>query len=117
MWLTLPNNSKELDPYTKGLPADIEKQLADKYGSLFKLFMKYEQHIDRVTFWGLSDRNTWLNNWPIRGRTNYPLPFNRDLSAKPEVFKVNFNSGRQVSTVQFKITALLFLRHHVTPKQ
>lgn len=79
--------SNELDPYTKGLPADVEKQLADKYGNLFRLFIKYEQHIDRVTFWGLSDRNTWLNNWPIRGRTNYPLPFNRDLTAKKEVKK------------------------------
>jgi endo-1,4-beta-xylanase len=86
--------SKELDPYTNGLPADIEKQLADKYGSLFRLFMKYEKHITRVTFWGLSDRNTWLNNWPIRGRTNYPLPFNRDLSAKAEVVKAILEAAR-----------------------
>ena len=76
---------KELDPYTDGLPREIEKKLADSYKSLFTLFMKYEQKIDRVTFWGLSDRNTWLNNWPIRGRTNYPLPYNRDLSVKAEV--------------------------------
>jgi len=76
---------KELDPYTDGLPKDIEKKLADSYQSLFKLFMKYESKIDRVTFWGLSDRNTWLNNWPIRGRTNYPLPYNRDLSVKTQV--------------------------------
>jgi endo-1,4-beta-xylanase len=77
--------NKELDPYKSGLPTDIEQKLADRYASLFELFVKYEKNIDRVTFWGLSDRDTWLNNWPIRGRTNYPLPFNRDLSSKTKV--------------------------------
>ena len=77
--------NKELDPYKSGLPPEIEQKLADKYTSLFELFVKYEKNIDRITFWGLSDRDTWLNNWPIRGRTNYPLPFNRDLSSKTKV--------------------------------
>jgi endo-1,4-beta-xylanase len=86
--------SKELDPYKAGLPKDIEKQLATRYGSIFELFVKYEQHIERITFWGLSDRNTWLNDWPVRGRTNYPLPFNRDLSAKPGVIEAIIKSGR-----------------------
>jgi len=79
--------SKELDPYKDGLPKEIEKKLADRYKSLFQLYMKYEKNIDRVTFWGLTDRNTWLNNWPIRGRTNYPLPYNRDMSVKTQVKK------------------------------
>lgn len=76
---------KELDPYSDGLPKDVEKKLADRYKALFELFMKYEKNIDRITFWGLSDRNTWLNNWPIRGRTNYPLPYNRDMTVKQKV--------------------------------
>ena len=79
--------SKELDPYKDGLPKEIEKKLADRYKSIFQLYMKYEKNIDRITFWGLTDRNTWLNNWPIRGRTNYPLPYNRDMSVKTEVKK------------------------------
>ena len=79
--------SKELDPYKDGLPKEIEKKLADRYKSLFQLYMKYEKNIDRITFWGLTDSNTWLNNWPIRGRTNYPLPYNRDMSVKTEVKK------------------------------
>ncbi|MFP9116033.1 endo-1,4-beta-xylanase [Flavobacterium sp. RHBU_3] len=76
---------ERLNPYTAGLPTDVQQQLADRYGNIFKLFVKYSDNIDRVTFWGLSDRNTWLNNWPIRGRTNYPLPFSRDLSLKKDV--------------------------------
>ena len=78
---------KELDPYKNGLPKDIENKLAYRYKSLFQLFMKYKEKIDRVTFWGLSDSTSWLNNWPIRGRTNYPLHYNRDLTVKTEVKK------------------------------
>jgi endo-1,4-beta-xylanase len=36
-----------------------------------------------VTFWGVHDGRTWLNNWPVRGRTNHPLLWDRDLRAKP----------------------------------
>ena len=25
---------------------------------------------------------SWFNNWPVNGRVNYPLLFNRDLTAK-----------------------------------
>lgn len=86
---------EQLNPYTAGLPADVEQQLAGRYGNIFKLFVKYSDHIDRVTFWGLSDRNTWLNNWPIRGRMNYPLPFNRDLSPKKEVLAKIFEAAKK----------------------
>ncbi|MDX5337951.1 MAG: endo-1,4-beta-xylanase, partial [Cyclobacteriaceae bacterium] len=41
-----------------------------------------QDKIERVTFWGLSDRTSWLNNWPVRGRTNYPLLFNREKQLK-----------------------------------
>ncbi len=76
---------EELNPYKEGLPIEVEEKLAERYKNLFELFMKYEKNIDRVTFWGLSDRDTWLNNWPIRGRTNYPLPYNRNLGVKTKV--------------------------------
>ena len=35
-----------------------------------------------MTFWGLSDGQSWLNNWPVQGRRNYPLLFGRDLKPK-----------------------------------
>jgi len=77
--------SKELDPYKNGLPAEVEQRLAARYKSFFKLFIKFKENIDRITFWGLSDGDTWLNNWPIRGRNNYPLLYNRDMSVKTKV--------------------------------
>ena len=72
-----------LNPYRDGLPADVQQQLAERYAALFRLFVKHRQHITRVTLWGLDDRQTWLNNFPVRGRTNHPLLFDRDLQPKP----------------------------------
>jgi endo-1,4-beta-xylanase len=39
--------------------------------------------ITRVTFWGVDDAQSWLNDFPVKGRKNYPLLFDRQLSAKP----------------------------------
>ena len=36
-----------------------------------------------VTVWGLDDGTSWLNGFPVRGRTNHPLLFDRQLKAKP----------------------------------
>ncbi|SDD25553.1 endo-1,4-beta-xylanase [Algoriphagus faecimaris] len=68
--------------YVDALPAEIEDQLVSRYASLFKLFKKHSDKISRVTFWGLHDGSTWLNNWPVRGRTNYPLLFDREMLLK-----------------------------------
>jgi endo-1,4-beta-xylanase len=35
--------------------------------------------------WGVSDATSWKNNFPVRGRTDYPLLFDRDYQAKPIV--------------------------------
>jgi endo-1,4-beta-xylanase len=72
-----------LDPYKAGLPEEVEQKLASRYAELFSVLVKHSDVIDRVTFWGVSDADTWLNNWPIRGRTNYPLLFDREHKPKP----------------------------------
>ncbi|GAB3522515.1 endo-1,4-beta-xylanase [Emticicia fontis] len=81
-------NNAESNPYPNGLPDEVQKQLADDYETLFKLFLKHKDKIIRVTFWGVNDGDSWLNNWPIRGRTNYPLLFDRNNQPKPAYFKV-----------------------------
>jgi endo-1,4-beta-xylanase len=70
------------DPYRAGLPDEVQQKLADRYGGLFALFMRYPQ-VTRVTLWGVSDGETWLNNYPVRGRTNYPMLWDRQLHPKP----------------------------------
>ena len=54
--------------------------------NLFKLFLKHKDKITRVTFWGVHDGQSWLNGWPIRGSTNYPLLFDRALNPKPAYY-------------------------------
>ncbi|MBX3747221.1 MAG: endo-1,4-beta-xylanase [Verrucomicrobiae bacterium] len=71
------------NPYTDGLPADVERRLADRYAELFGIFLNHRHSLSRVTFWGVTDASSWLNNFPIRGRTNYPLLFGRDGRPKP----------------------------------
>jgi endo-1,4-beta-xylanase len=75
--------SPELNPYPNGLPADVERQLTERYAELFRVFHENREHLDRVTFWGVDDGQSWRNYWPIRGRTNYPLLFDRNYQPKP----------------------------------
>lgn len=76
------------NPYTAGLPDDVQEQLAKRYADLFKIYLRHDKAITRVTFWGLDDGQSWLNDFPIFGRTNHPLLFDRDLKPKPAFFAV-----------------------------
>lgn len=73
----------ELNPYSAGLPDAMQQRLAARYVDLFRVFVKHRDVIERVTFWGVTDETSWLNNWPVRGRTNYPLLFDRSAKPKP----------------------------------
>jgi endo-1,4-beta-xylanase len=75
--------AKTFDPYTNGLPDEVQQKLTKRYADLFALFLKHRDVITRVTFWGVSDGDSWLNYFPIRGRTNYPLLFDREGKPKP----------------------------------
>lgn len=74
--------SAQMNPYPEQLPESVQVKLAERYASIFKLFLKHKDKISRVTFWGVHDGQSWLNNWPIKGRTNYPLLFDKDLKPK-----------------------------------
>ena len=69
--------SAALNPYTNGLPAKVEQELAERYAQVFAVFLKHRDILERVTFWGVTDGQSWLNDWPIQGRTSYPLLFDR----------------------------------------
>lgn len=73
----------KLNPYVDGLPDAVQKQLAQRYADLFRVFLKHRDVVERVTFWGVTNRETWLNNFPVRGRTNYPLLFDRNGEPTP----------------------------------
>ena len=77
--------SKEMDPYREGVPDSIQQKWNQRMLDMFKLFLKYDEVVDRVTVWGLTDNTTWLNNFPIRGRKDYPVLFDRNNQRKPVV--------------------------------
>jgi endo-1,4-beta-xylanase len=72
-------DSAEANPYATGLPEDKQQALARRYADIFGIFVKHRDAVSRVTFWGLSDGDSWLN----RGRTNHPLLWDRQRQPKP----------------------------------
>ncbi|MDA3821295.1 MAG: endo-1,4-beta-xylanase [Bacteroidales bacterium] len=76
---------QKMNPYAEGLPDSVAAASREAYMSLFNLLLKHNEKIKRVTTWGVADHHSWKNNWPMRGRTDYPLLFDRSFDAKPVV--------------------------------
>ncbi len=79
---------ERMNPYKDHLPDSVYQQLEKRYLQLFNLYLHHREQITRVNLWGLDDGRSWLNNFPMRGRTNYPLLFDRRLQPKPVVQKI-----------------------------
>jgi endo-1,4-beta-xylanase len=77
-----------LDPYQKGLPDSIQTVLANRYAALFSIFYKRRDKIARVTLWGVQDGMNWKNDYPVPGRTNYPLIWDRQRKPKPALHAI-----------------------------
>ncbi len=74
---------KELNPYPVGLPDTVEEELTKRYVEFFKYFMENRELFSRITFWAVHDGQSWRNYWPIRGRTDYPMLFDKNCQPKP----------------------------------
>lgn len=77
---------KRAEDYHTEFSKEQESQQILMYENCFKLFLKYHQYITSVTFWNISDRHSWLDNFPVKGRKDYPLLFDENLNEK-KVFK------------------------------
>ncbi|MDF2441095.1 MAG: endo,4-beta-xylanase [Abditibacteriota bacterium] len=77
-----------INPYTEALPDDVAQRHAERYRQAFEMFLRHQDVIGRVTLWGVHDGSSWLNNFPVRGRTDYPLLFDREGRPKPAFFAV-----------------------------
>ena len=86
---------REIDPYTEGVPDDVMLVWTNRMLDFFKLFIKYQDHVDRVTMWGVSDGTSWKNGFPVRGRTDYPLLFDRSYQPKPVVDEIIKLAGKK----------------------
>ena len=76
---------QSLNPYADGLSEEIAQKWEARYLDFFKLFLKHHESVERVTLWGITDDVSWRNGWPIKGRTDYPLLFDRNHQSKPIV--------------------------------
>ena len=68
--------------------AEIAQKQTAAYSRYFNLFRTHKNYISSVTFWGLADNHTWLDNFPVSGRKNYPLLFDTALKPKSAYFEV-----------------------------
>ncbi len=67
------------------LTAEQQQALAERYAAIFRVLLKHRAKLDRVTFWGVHDGHSWLND---RGVPNHPLLFDRQLQPKPALAAV-----------------------------
>lgn len=84
---------KEMNPYPNGLPDSVSIEWNNRMEKFFNLFIKYSDVITRVTAWGITDGDSWKNGFPVRGRTDYPLLFDRNYNPKPFINKI-LNSSK-----------------------
>jgi endo-1,4-beta-xylanase len=76
---------QEINPYENGVPADKMQEWTNRMADFFGLFLKHRDKVTRVTTWGIADGHSWKNDFPVHGRTDYPLLFDRDYQPKAVV--------------------------------
>lgn len=84
------HDARERKPEDTNTAFTTEKENAqiEKYKMCFELFRKYKNVISGVTFWNISDRYSWLDNFPVKNRKDYPLLFDKDLKPKKAYWEV-----------------------------
>ena len=80
--------NERMDPYKNGLPADMARNIDNRWLEFFKIYKRHQHQISRVTLWGVSDAQSWMNDWPIKGRTAYALLFDRQYQPKTVVNEI-----------------------------
>lgn len=65
-----------------------EQKQRDQYAMFFRVFREYKKSITGITFWNISDKHTWLDSYPVKGRKNYPLLFDQELKPKKAYWDV-----------------------------
>ena len=86
---------KGANPYPDGLPSILQERLARRYGEIVAAVLKHPS-VTMLGFWGTHDGRSWLNDFPVKGRTNHPLLFDRQCRPKPALDSVikALESGR-----------------------
>jgi len=75
----------EMDPYKDGLTKEQEEKVGQFWVDFYKMLIPHHKDILRVNFWCLNDADSWRNDFPIKGRTDYATLFDRQSQIKPFV--------------------------------
>lgn len=78
---------QSLNPYVQNLPDNISDLWNSRMDSVMQILLRNHENISRVTVWGISDGDSWKNDFPVPGRKDYPLFFDRDYNIKPFLSK------------------------------
>jgi endo-1,4-beta-xylanase len=82
-------DSKENTDQNPGVfTEEREKGQMEKYRAMFDVFLKSKNKISSVTFWNVSDRHSWLDNFPVRNRKNFPLLFDASFLRKKAYWEI-----------------------------
>lgn len=73
---------------TRAWTPQLEEEQAKVYKMIFEVFRANKDKITGITFWGMADNYTWLHNFPVPNRTDYPLLFNNNLEPKKAFWQV-----------------------------
>lgn len=94
-----------MNPYVESLPADVDDLWNKRMSRVFDILMRHSDDITRVCAWGLCDSDSWKNNWPVKGRKDYPLLFDREYNVKP--FLKEYTQPRKAVFSEFSYTPLV----------
>jgi endo-1,4-beta-xylanase len=74
----------------KEVTNDVLVQQASQYKKIFDVFKEeaVKKNLSMVMLWGNSDDDTWLDDFPVKGRKNAPMLFDRNLQAKPAYWAI-----------------------------
>lgn len=78
-----PLADEENNPYVNGVPADVDRLWNNRMTMFWNIFQAHKANIKRITIWGVTDADTWKNDFPVLGRKDYPLFFDREGNPKP----------------------------------
>lgn len=79
---------RKAEDYDTVFTAEKEKKQIEIYKICFNLFRKYKNVLTGITFWNISDRHSWLDNFPVKGRKDHPLLFDKNLKPKKAYWEV-----------------------------
>lgn len=88
-------DKREKPDYFPAMPPDRFRQQAERYKEIFRIAANYPA-VKNITTWGIADNHTWLDNFPVPGRKNWPLLFDQEYRCK-EVVPVLIETGLRLN--------------------